>query len=67
MRALFATTAFGLEELLKSELEASGAKYCHIAQGGVHFQVDERGMYLSLLWSRLASRILLPLALAARF
>lgn len=62
MKALFATTAFGLEELLKSELEALGAKYCHIAQGGVHFQVDERGMYLSLLWSRLASRILLPLA-----
>ncbi|CAA2930777.1 hypothetical protein ARSQ2_01914 [Arsenophonus endosymbiont of Bemisia tabaci Q2] len=30
MRALFATTAFGLEELLKSELEALGAKYCHI-------------------------------------
>ncbi|CAA2930776.1 Ribosomal RNA large subunit methyltransferase K/L [Arsenophonus endosymbiont of Bemisia tabaci Q2] len=28
----------------------------------MHFQVDERGMYLSLLWSRLASRILLPLA-----
>ncbi|HGJ5883343.1 bifunctional 23S rRNA (guanine(2069)-N(7))-methyltransferase RlmK/23S rRNA (guanine(2445)-N(2))-methyltransferase RlmL [Arsenophonus sp.] len=62
MKALFATTAFGLEELLKRELEALGAKYCHIAQGGVHFQVDERGMYLSLLWSRLASRILLPLA-----
>lgn len=61
MKALFATTAFGLEELLKSELEVLGAKQCHIAPGGVHFQIDELGMYLSLLWSRLASRILLPL------
>ncbi|MFS1538183.1 MAG: bifunctional 23S rRNA (guanine(2069)-N(7))-methyltransferase RlmK/23S rRNA (guanine(2445)-N(2))-methyltransferase RlmL [Candidatus Phlomobacter fragariae] len=61
MKALFATTAFGLEELLKSELEVLGTNNCHIAQGGVHFRVDEHGMYLSLLWSRLASRILLPL------
>lgn len=29
--------------------------------GGVYFQADERVMYQSLLWSRLASRILLPL------
>lgn len=28
---------------------------------GVYFQADERVMYQSLLWSRLASRILLPL------
>ncbi|MFV9997252.1 MAG: bifunctional 23S rRNA (guanine(2069)-N(7))-methyltransferase RlmK/23S rRNA (guanine(2445)-N(2))-methyltransferase RlmL [Arsenophonus endosymbiont of Dermacentor nuttalli] len=61
MKALFASTAFGLEELLKSELQALGIKNYHIAQGGVYFQVDERGMYVSLLWSRLASRILLLL------
>ena len=61
MNSLFASTARGLEELLKTELEALGASQCKITQGGVHFQADERGMYQSLLWSRLASRILLPL------
>jgi 23S rRNA (guanine2445-N2)-methyltransferase / 23S rRNA (guanine2069-N7)-methyltransferase len=61
MNSLFASTARGLEELLKSELEALGAHGCKIVQGGVHFQGDDRLMYQSLLWSRLASRILLPL------
>lgn len=32
-----------------------------MVQGGVHFQGDDRLLYQSLLWSRLASRILLPL------
>lgn len=32
-----------------------------MVQGGVHFQGDNRLLYQSLLWSRLASRILLPL------
>ncbi len=61
MNFLFASTARGLEELLKTELESLGATDCKVAQGGVHFQADERVMYKSLLWSRLASRILLPL------
>lgn len=61
MNSLFASTARGLEELLKSELEALGAHACKIVQGGVHFQGDDRLLYQSLLWSRLASRILLPL------
>ncbi|MCG8709062.1 bifunctional 23S rRNA (guanine(2069)-N(7))-methyltransferase RlmK/23S rRNA (guanine(2445)-N(2))-methyltransferase RlmL [Brenneria sp. 4F2] len=61
MNALFASTARGLEELLKSELEALGAQACAVVQGGVHFQGDNRLLYQSLLWSRLASRILLPL------
>lgn len=61
MNSLFASTARGLEELLKSELEALGAHNCRVVQGGVHFQGDDRLMYQSLLWSRLASRILLPL------
>lgn len=61
MNSLFASTARGLEELLKTELEALGAHDCKIVQGGVHFQGDDRLMYQSLLWSRLASRILLPL------
>ncbi|MEY0958881.1 bifunctional 23S rRNA (guanine(2069)-N(7))-methyltransferase RlmK/23S rRNA (guanine(2445)-N(2))-methyltransferase RlmL [Providencia rettgeri] len=61
MNSLFASTARGLEELLKTELESLGASQCKVAQGGVYFQADERVMYQSLLWSRLASRILLPL------
>ncbi|MCX8957418.1 bifunctional 23S rRNA (guanine(2069)-N(7))-methyltransferase RlmK/23S rRNA (guanine(2445)-N(2))-methyltransferase RlmL [Erwinia psidii] len=61
MNSLFASTARGLEELLKSELEALGASDCQVVQGGVHYEGDDRLMYQSLLWSRLASRILLPL------
>ncbi len=61
MNSLFASTARGLEELLKSELEALGAQSCKVVQGGVHFEGDDRLLYKSLLWSRLASRILLPL------
>lgn len=61
MNSLFATTAQGLEELLKSELETLGAASCKIALGGVHFQADNRLLYRALLWSRLASRIVLPL------
>ncbi|MEZ3498122.1 bifunctional 23S rRNA (guanine(2069)-N(7))-methyltransferase RlmK/23S rRNA (guanine(2445)-N(2))-methyltransferase RlmL [Pantoea sp. KPR_PJ] len=61
MNSLFASTARGLEELLKSELDALGAQDLQVVQGGVHFEADDRIMYQSLLWSRLASRILLPL------
>lgn len=62
MNSLFASTARGLEELLKTELESLGAENCRVAQGGVHYEGDSRLIYQSLLWSRLASRILLPLA-----
>ncbi|WP_131064318.1 bifunctional 23S rRNA (guanine(2069)-N(7))-methyltransferase RlmK/23S rRNA (guanine(2445)-N(2))-methyltransferase RlmL [Raoultella planticola] len=61
MNSLFASTARGLEELLKTELEALGAVDCQVVQGGVHFQGDTRLLYKSLMWSRLASRIMLPL------
>ncbi|OON40981.1 23S rRNA (guanine(2445)-N(2))/(guanine(2069)-N(7))-methyltransferase [Izhakiella australiensis] len=61
MKSLFASTARGLEELLKTELEQLGAEQCQVVQGGVHYQGDDRLMYQSLMWSRLASRILLPL------
>ncbi|EIW9478351.1 MULTISPECIES: bifunctional 23S rRNA (guanine(2069)-N(7))-methyltransferase RlmK/23S rRNA (guanine(2445)-N(2))-methyltransferase RlmL [Klebsiella] len=61
MKSLFASTARGLEELLKTELEGFGATECQVVQGGVHFQGDTRLLYQSLMWSRLASRIMLPL------
>ena len=63
MKQLFATTARGFEELLKVELTELGATECKIAQGGVHFQADDETLYRSLLWSRLASRILLPIVI----
>ena len=40
MNSLFASTARGLEELLKTELEGLGAVDCQLVQGGVHFQGD---------------------------
>ncbi|MDO4430276.1 MAG: bifunctional 23S rRNA (guanine(2069)-N(7))-methyltransferase RlmK/23S rRNA (guanine(2445)-N(2))-methyltransferase RlmL [Lonepinella koalarum] len=64
MKQLFATTARGFEELLKVELTELGAKECQITQGGVHFMADDETQYRTLLWSRLASRILLPIATA---
>jgi len=62
MKKLFATTARGFEELLKVELTELGANDCRIAQGGVHFLADDETLYRALLWSRLSSRILLPIA-----
>ncbi|MDO5072519.1 MAG: bifunctional 23S rRNA (guanine(2069)-N(7))-methyltransferase RlmK/23S rRNA (guanine(2445)-N(2))-methyltransferase RlmL [Pasteurella multocida] len=61
MKQLFATTARGFEELLKVELTDLGAMDCQITQGGVHFHADEETQYRLLLWTRLASRILLPI------
>ena len=61
MNSLFASTARGLEELLKTELEKLGAVECRVVQGGVHFEGDTRLLYQSLMWSRLASRIMMPL------
>ncbi|UYU33209.1 bifunctional 23S rRNA (guanine(2069)-N(7))-methyltransferase RlmK/23S rRNA (guanine(2445)-N(2))-methyltransferase RlmL [Siccibacter colletis] len=62
MISLFASTARGLEELLKTELETLGASQCQVVQGGVHFEGDAHLLYQSLMWSRLASRILMPLS-----
>ncbi|VEJ08970.1 bifunctional 23S rRNA (guanine(2069)-N(7))-methyltransferase RlmK/23S rRNA (guanine(2445)-N(2))-methyltransferase RlmL [Actinobacillus delphinicola] len=67
MKQLFATTARGFEELLKVELTQLGAQQCRIAQGGVHYEADQETLYRTLLWSRLASRILLPLTQAKIF
>ena len=61
MNSLFASTARGLEELLKTELENLGALECQVVQGGVHFKGDTRLVYQSLMWSRLASRIIMPM------
>ena len=67
MKQLFATTARGFEELLKSELTELGAQDAKVAQGGVRYWADDETLYRTLLWSRLSSRILLPIVQAKVF
>ncbi|MEI7036309.1 bifunctional 23S rRNA (guanine(2069)-N(7))-methyltransferase RlmK/23S rRNA (guanine(2445)-N(2))-methyltransferase RlmL [Fulvimonas yonginensis] len=62
MNAFFATCPKGLEYLLRDELLALGATEAHEALAGVRFAGTLETAYRACLWSRLASRILLPLA-----
>lgn len=62
MYILSALTSSGLEGLLQNELQSLGAVECQLSPGMVTFQADYSLLYRSLLWSRLASRILLRLA-----
>lgn len=57
----FATTALGLESLLKQELEQIGAQSIEQGRAGVHFQGKLEMGLKACLWSRVASRVLLPL------
>jgi 23S rRNA (guanine2445-N2)-methyltransferase / 23S rRNA (guanine2069-N7)-methyltransferase len=59
---LFATTPKGLELLLVDELRALGASRAAEKLAGVEFTGDLELAYKACLWSRLANRILLPLA-----
>jgi 23S rRNA (guanine2445-N2)-methyltransferase / 23S rRNA (guanine2069-N7)-methyltransferase len=58
----FATCAKGLEYLLVDELRELGAHDVREALAGVHFAGDLATAYRACLWSRLASRVLMPLA-----
>lgn len=58
----FATAAKGIEPLLADELSALGAHDAKTARGGVTFAGTLETAYRACLWSRTASRILLPLA-----
>ncbi|MBN1141202.1 MAG: bifunctional 23S rRNA (guanine(2069)-N(7))-methyltransferase RlmK/23S rRNA (guanine(2445)-N(2))-methyltransferase RlmL [Deltaproteobacteria bacterium] len=59
---LFATAAKGLEKPLAEELRRLGAGSAQVETGGVGFRGTIETAYRACLWSRLASRILLPLA-----
>ena len=60
-REFFATCAKGLEDLLATELRACGAVQVQETRAGVSFAGSlETGLRVCL-WSRLASRILLPI------
>jgi 23S rRNA (guanine2445-N2)-methyltransferase / 23S rRNA (guanine2069-N7)-methyltransferase len=61
MAAFFATCPKGLEYLLRDELAALGA-HAHEALAGVRFEGELACAYRACLESRLASRILMPLA-----
>ncbi|MGH8454603.1 MAG: THUMP domain-containing protein, partial [Nevskiales bacterium] len=58
---LFATSPRGVEPLLVRELTALGALQATERKGGVRFEGNLAVAYRACLWSRLASRILLPL------
>lgn len=60
----FAPCAKGLEYLLVDELKALGAENVHEALAGVHFDGSLETGYRAVLWSRLASRVLLLLKTA---
>ena len=62
VRKFFATCPKGLEYLLVDELKALGASDVHEALAGVHFSGGLDAGYRACLWSRLASRILMPIA-----
>jgi 23S rRNA (guanine2445-N2)-methyltransferase / 23S rRNA (guanine2069-N7)-methyltransferase len=61
MQSLFATCPKGLELLLADELRALGAEQVREKRAGVEFAGSLETAYTACLWSRLASRVLLPL------
>ena len=61
-RHFFATAPKGIEPLLADELRALGAFEVLEARSGVAFSGPLEIAYRACLWSRLASRVLLPLA-----
>ncbi len=58
----FAACPRNIEELLQKELESFEAVQTRTVPSGVHFSGSLETVYRICLWSRLASRILLPLA-----
>lgn len=59
--SLFVTCPRGVEPLLAQELAALGASAVHDRTGGVAAQASLECAYRICLWSRTASRVLLPL------
>ncbi len=61
MMRFFATTPRGVESLVAGELASFGAADTQETPSGVHFDGTLETGYRACLWSRFASRILLPL------
>ncbi len=58
----FATTPKGMADLLATELTGLGIADVRETRAGVEFSGDLEAAYRVCLWSRLANRVLLPLA-----
>jgi putative N6-adenine-specific DNA methylase len=58
----FATAAKGTEPALRDELRELRVQGVRADRGGVHFEGDRRAAYRGCLWSRIALRVLTPLA-----
>ena len=59
---LIATATFGLEAVVKREIDALGYKILKTEDGKVTFMGDERALVRSNLWLRSADRVLLRMA-----
>ena len=59
---LIATTAFGLESVVKKECENLGFEDIRVSNGKVEFKGDQRDIATSNLWLRSADRVLIKLA-----
>ncbi len=59
---LIATATFGLEAVVKREIEALGYKIIKTEDGKVTYMGDERAIVKSNLWLRSADRVLLKMA-----
>ncbi len=64
-QSFFASCPKGLETLLLEELKSLGADNAKETVAGVYFDGPLEMVYRSCLWSRLANRILMPLATTA--
>jgi 23S rRNA (guanine2445-N2)-methyltransferase / 23S rRNA (guanine2069-N7)-methyltransferase len=62
VRDFFASCPKGLEYLLVDELKSIGASDVHEALAGVYFRGGLDAGYRACLWSRLASRVFMPIA-----
>jgi 23S rRNA (guanine2445-N2)-methyltransferase / 23S rRNA (guanine2069-N7)-methyltransferase len=62
MNNYFAPCPKGMEYLLVDEIKELGGIQVHEALAGVHFEADLTTAYRVCMWTRLATRVLLPLA-----
>lgn len=58
---IFVSTAIGLEPLLEKELIELGIAQVRPGRAGCYVEADLRNAYQICLWSRIASRVLLPI------
>ena len=59
---IIAATAFGLEAVVKREIEALGYRIIKSEDGKITFSGDERAVVKANLWLRSADRVLIKMA-----